>query len=144
MTRLHRLTLAAYAGLTSLFPGEFGRRYGVEMRLDFADDLARCTTVADLAMLVVRACGDLLISLAREWWATELLKLLIYAGTAHASIWLIGVAIAAWQWPGGSRLYTVVISFAVLSAPGIAVTLWLQRLRIHHGGYCSLGVAELD
>ena len=114
------------------------------MRLDFADDLARCTTAADLAMMVARACGDLGISVAREWCASELLKLLISAGMAHAGIWLVGVAIAAWQWPGGSRLYPVVLTFAVLSAPGIALTVWRQRFRVERAGCCSLSVAELD
>ena len=144
MTRLHRLILAAYTRLTCLFPGEFRRRYSAEMRFDFVDDLARCTTAADLGVMVARACGDLVASVVREWWASESLKLLIYAGMAHAGIWLVGVAVAAWQWPKGSPLYPVVISFAVLSAPGIAVTVWRQRLRIHRAGCCSLGLAELD
>jgi len=110
--------------------------------------VARPVTIHPLriygARTYARDCGDLVVCAAREWWGSELLKLLIYAGLAHAGIWLIGVAIAAWQWPRGSRLYPVVVSFAVLSAPGIAVTLWRQRLRIHRTAYCSLRVAELD
>ena len=114
------------------------------MRIDFADDLARCATAVDLGVMVARACGDLVVSVAREWCGSESLRLLIYAGMAHAGIWLVGVAIAAWQWPGGPPLYPVVMAFAVLSAPGIAVIVWRQRLRVQRAGCCSLGVAELD
>jgi hypothetical protein len=144
MTRLHRLAVLAYAGLAYLFPGEFRRRYKAEMQLDFTDEVHVCATAADLAVTAGRAYWDLVLSLVREWRASEALRLLVYAGLAHAGIWLIGVVVAAWQWPGGSRLYPVVVTFAVLSAPGIAVTVWRQRLRIHRAGCCSLDVAELD
>ena len=144
MAPLRGISLIAFDALTCLLPGEFKRRYGAEMRLDFADDLARCTTAADFGVMLARACGDLVASIAREWCASELLKLLIYAGMAHAGIWLVGVAIAAWQWPGGSRLYPVVLTFAVLSAPGIGLIVWRQRLQVQRAGCCSLGVAELD
>jgi hypothetical protein len=144
MTRLRRIALFAHAGLAYLFPGEFRRRYTADMRLDFADDVQACATAADLTVTVGRAYVDIVISLAREWCASESLKLLIYAGVAHAGIWLIGVAIAAWQWPGGPPLYPVLLTFAVLSVPGIALIVWRQRCRAQRAGCCSLSVAELD
>ena len=144
MTRLRRAAIALHSGIVGVLPGEFRRRYRPEMQCDFADDMKMCVTAVEVGVTAARAYGDLLVSAVREWWSSEGLRLLIYAGLAHAGIWLIGVAVAAWQWPGGSRLYPVVISFAVLSAPGIAVTLWRQRLRIHRAGCCSMRSAELD
>jgi hypothetical protein len=144
ISRLRRAAITLHAGFVCLLPGEFKRRYRAEIQLDFAEDLHGCATTREIVLTAARDCGDLVVSAAREWWGSESLKLLIYAGLAHAGIWLIGVAIAAWQWPRGSRLYPVVVSFAVLSAPGIAVTLWRQRLRIQRTAYCSLRVAELD
>jgi CHASE2 domain-containing sensor protein len=144
MSRLRRAAITLHAGFVRLLPGEFRRRHRAEIQLDFAEDLHRCATAREIGLTAARDCGDLVVSAAREWWGSESLKLLIYAGLAHAGIWLIGVAVAAWQWPRGPRLYPVVISFAVLSAAGIAVTLWRQRRRIHRTAYCSLSVAELD
>jgi hypothetical protein len=68
---------------------------------------------------------------------------LICAGLANTGIWLIAVAVAAWQWPDGPHLYPVIVTFAVLSAPGVALTVWHQRLQVHGRG-CPMGVAELD
>jgi hypothetical protein len=144
MSRLRRTAITLHAGFVRLLPGEFRRRYRAEIQLDFAEDLHGCATAREIGLTAARDCGDLVVSAAREWWRSESLKLLIYAALAHTGIWLIGVVIAAWQWPRGSRCYPVVVSFAVLSAPGLAVTLWRQRLRIHRRAYCSLSVAELD
>jgi hypothetical protein len=144
MTHLRRIALLAYAGLMNLLPGEFKRRHTAEMRLDFADDVQACATAADLAVTAGHAYGDIAISVAREWCGSEGLRLLIYAGLAHGGIWLIGVAVAAWQWPGGPPLYPLIVIFAALSVPGIAVTVWRQRVRMHRAGGCSLSVAEID
>ena len=134
MTRVANFAVVTYARLTRLFPGEFRRRHCAEMQLDFADDVDRCATAAALGVAVARAYQDLLVSVAREWWTSESLRILVYAGLVHAGIWLTGVAIAAWQWPGGSPLYPVVLTFAVLGEAGIVLTVWRQRLhapRVH-------------
>jgi hypothetical protein len=144
MMRLHRLAVLVYTGLSWVLPGEFRRRYRAEMQFDFADEMNLCVTAVEIGVTAARAYRDLVVSAVREWWSSEGLRLLMYAGVAHAGIWLLGVGVAAWQWPGGSRLYPVVVTFAVLSAPGIAVAVWRQRLRINRAGCCSLVVAELD
>lgn len=128
MTRLRRAAIALHGGFVSVLPGEFRCRYRAEMQFDFADDMNMCVTAVEIGVTAARAYGDLVVSAVREWRSSEGLRLLIYAGLAHAGIWLIGVAVAAWEWPGGSRLYPVVVTFAVLSAPGIAVAVWRQRL----------------
>lgn len=143
MTGVRRTALVAYAWLASLFPCEFRRRHRGEMQLDFEDQMHASVTPADVVLTAGRAYGDLVISLGREWLASEALRLLISATLAHAGIWLMAVAIAAWQWPGGAALYPVVLTFALLSAPGVALAVWRQRLHVYRRG-CSLGVAELD
>jgi hypothetical protein len=136
--------MSVHAGLVRLFPREFRVRYREEMQLDFADELYACTTAWQAGLAVWRAYADLTISAMGQWRRHEVLLLLFCAGFAHGSLWLVTVAIAAWEWPGGSRLYPAVISFAVLSAPGIGVAIWRQRSHVRPQGYCSLGVAELD
>jgi hypothetical protein len=143
MARSRRIALIAYAGLTSLFPGEFRRRHREEMQLDFEDEVHASATGVELALTVGRACWDLAISLAREWCASEALRLLIYANLAHAGIWLTAVAVSAWQWPRGPHLYPVVLTFGAWSVLGVALTVWRQRNTSNRGG-CSVSVAELD
>jgi hypothetical protein len=140
---LHRAAVVVHAALASLFPREFRLRYRDEMQLDFTDELHACPTGSEVCGTACRAYGDLLVSVVREWRRSEAIRLLFYAGLAHGGMWLIAVAIASWEWPGGSRLYPLVATFALLSAPGIAVALWRQRFQ-QASGYCSLGVAELD
>jgi len=133
MTRIRRIAVVAYARLVSLFPSEFRRRHRGEMQLDFEDQVQASATAGDCVLTVGRAYGDLVISLGREWLASEALRLLISAAFAHAGIWLTAVAIAAWQWPGGAALYPLVLTFAVLSTPGVALAVWWQRLHISTG-----------
>ena len=128
MTSLRRAAITVHGGFISVLPSEFRRRYRAEMQIDFVEDLNACGTAGEVGLAAVRACGDLVVSAAREWWGSEALKPLICAGLAHTGIWLIGVAVAAWQWPGGSRLFPLVLTFALISAPGIAVAVWWQRL----------------
>lgn len=127
MTHFRRLAQSLHSALVGVFPSEFRRRHGDELQIDFADDLNACTTAAQLGVASVRAYTDLIGSILREWGSSESLRLLIVAGLSHAGWWLTAVAIAAWQWPGGSRLYPLVIALTVLSVPGVVVAVWRQR-----------------
>jgi hypothetical protein len=144
MTPIRRAVTVLHAGLLGLCPREFRRRHGDEMRLDFADDLRACATAVELGTAACRAYVDLLVSAAREWWGSEGASLVVYAVLAHGLVWLLALAVAKWEWPGGPHLYPLVLEFGVLSVLGIAITLWRQRRSLHSRAYCSLSVAELD
>jgi hypothetical protein len=134
-----------YDGLVCVLPREFRQRYRDEMRLDFTDQLNACATRSELLRAVGNAHVDLLVSVVREWRASETLRLPLYAVLAHTGIWLTCVVMAAWQWPGGSRVFPVVLAFALMSAPGILLTIWRQRLHtMRSAGCCPSRAAELD
>jgi hypothetical protein len=145
MVQLRYAAVGIYIRLTSLLPREFRRRHGGEMHLDFTDQVEACATPSELVCVVCRAYTDLVTSVVREWGRSDALKTLVCAGSAHTGIWLMAVAIAAWQWPDGSRLFPVVLTFAVMSAPGVAVAVWRQRFDTPRpSGCCSRLSAELD
>jgi len=127
MTRLRCAALRTYNRLTSLLPSEFGGRYAVEMQLDFSDQVHACATTSELIRVVYRAYSDLAVSAVREWRDSDVLRTLLVAGLAHTGIWLVAVGMAAWQWPGGSRLLPLVALFAVISGPGVAAAVCRQR-----------------
>jgi hypothetical protein len=142
MRRSRAAAMWLHSGLVCVMPPEFKHRYRDEMQLDFLDQLHTCLTRMELAVTTFHGCADLVVTAIREWRRHDLPRMLAGAASAHASIWLFGMAIAAMEWPRGSRLRSLVLTFALLSLPGIALTVWRQvapRRRC-----CSLRAAELD
>jgi hypothetical protein len=88
----------AYHVLLRLYPEAFRRRYAAEMSLDFEDalDVARACGRMAVAAFTVRALGDLIMSLLREWTRTG--RLVLGAVSATITLLLWGLALRPWTW----------------------------------------------
>ena len=88
----------AYAVMLWLYPQPFRRRYAAEMLLDFEDALyvARAGGWIAVGAFAMRALGDLVVSLAREWSRTGTLA--FTAATAAITALLWGLALRPWAW----------------------------------------------